>query len=48
MYVFGWPEFWLSTDCSEVMVGYDNLIYGHAVPGEGGKDGITGEHLQNR
>ncbi|KAK0938560.1 hypothetical protein LTR48_005138 [Friedmanniomyces endolithicus] len=31
-----------------VMVGYDNLIFGHAIPGEGGKDGITAETLQSK
>ncbi|TKA75001.1 hypothetical protein B0A55_02647 [Friedmanniomyces simplex] len=31
-----------------VMVGYDNLIFGHAIPGEGGKDGITPETLQSK
>ncbi|KAK0287040.1 hypothetical protein LTR35_004510 [Friedmanniomyces endolithicus] len=31
-----------------VMVGYDNLIFEHAIPGEGGKDGITAETLQSK
>ncbi|KAK5128228.1 hypothetical protein LTR85_002895 [Meristemomyces frigidus] len=31
-----------------VMAGYDNLIFGHAIPGEGGKDGITSEVLESR
>ncbi|KAK5692415.1 hypothetical protein LTR97_010723 [Elasticomyces elasticus] len=31
-----------------VMVGQDNLIFGHAIPGEGGEDGVTSENLESR
>nr|OQO26165.1 hypothetical protein B0A51_03884 [Rachicladosporium sp. CCFEE 5018] len=45
----------LAPDCKHfmampisVMVGQDNLIFGHAIPGEGGNDGVTTETLKSR
>lgn len=45
----------LAPDCEHfmtmpihVMVGQDNLIFGHAIPGEGGKDGVVSENLKSR
>ena len=31
-----------------VAVGYDNLIFGEAIPGMDGKDGVTSSNIQAR
>lgn len=45
----------LAPDCQHFMampihvaVGYDNLIYGEAIPNMGGRDGVTEPTIQSR
>jgi hypothetical protein len=45
----------LAPDCEHFMampirvaVGYDNLIFGEAMPNMGGKDGVTASSVQSR